>query len=104
MEMKTAQQIQIEQVPIGYLRPGPSMKRIEELSRAGIGIAGHNLYRFKHGKPSVQFPATIHSSRCTILLLKMANYVMEHGCLRLVLQANLVVLNNRLITNFHCIL
>ena len=47
--MKTLQQIQIEQVPIGELRPDPTMKQIEELNRAGMGIAGHILYRSQPG-------------------------------------------------------
>ena len=42
--MKTLQQIQIEQIPIGELRHNPAMKRIEEINRAGIGIAGHIIY------------------------------------------------------------
>ena len=45
--MKTAQQIQIEQVPIGELRPDPAMKRIEEINRAGMGVGGLNIYSFK---------------------------------------------------------
>jgi len=42
--MKTAQ-IQIEQVPIGELRPDPAVKRIEQLNQTGMGVAGHILYR-----------------------------------------------------------
>ena len=64
--MKTLQQIQIEQVPIGELRHDPGMKRIEELNRAGMGIAGHILYSFKprnqvgsHTRISAGFPKII---------------------------------------------
>ena len=39
--------IQIEQVPIGELRHDPTMKQIEELNQAGMGVAGHILYRSK---------------------------------------------------------
>ena len=35
--MKTTQQIQIEQVPIGELRPDPAVKRIEQLNQTGMG-------------------------------------------------------------------
>ena len=37
--------IQIEQVPIGELRHDSAVKRIEQLKRASMGIAGHILYR-----------------------------------------------------------
>ena len=45
--MKTLQQIQIEQVSIGDLRPDPAMKRIEEINQAGMGVGGLNIYSFK---------------------------------------------------------
>ena len=45
--MKTAQQIQIEQIPFGELRPDPAMKRIEEINRAGMGVGGLNIYSYK---------------------------------------------------------
>ena len=45
--MKTAQQIQIEQIPLGELRPDPAMKRIEEINRAGMGVGGLNIYSYK---------------------------------------------------------
>ena len=47
--MKTEQQMQIEQLPIGELRHDSAVKRIEELNQAGMGIAGHILYSFKPG-------------------------------------------------------
>ena len=45
--MKTLQQIQIEQVSIGDLRPDPAMKRIEEINQAGMGVGALNIYSFK---------------------------------------------------------
>ena len=45
--MKMAQQIQIEQIPLGELRPDPAMKRIEEINRAGMGVGGLNIYSYK---------------------------------------------------------
>ena len=64
--MKTLQQIQIEQVPIGELRHDSAVKRIEQLKRAGMGIAGHILYRSKprnqagsHTRISAGFPKII---------------------------------------------
>ena len=49
--MKTLQQIQVEQVSIGELRPDQAMKRIEEINRAGMGVGGLNIYSFKSPKP-----------------------------------------------------
>ena len=45
--MKTLQQIQVEQVSIGELRPDQAMKRIEEINRAGMGVGGLNIYSFE---------------------------------------------------------